>query len=280
MRNTKKFFLVGVALSLASAACGSSSQDKDAAATGGAGGTPTGGSTGGSGGGTGGATGGSPADASAVSDGAATADSAAADGSASDGAADGPAATSDGAAGAMSFFVTSDTATSGNLGGLAMADMRCQTLAAAAGAGSHTWHAYLSTATVSARDRIGTGPWYNAKGALVASSVADLHTKKGNYMVFINEKGGFINGQWGGSPSPNQHDVLTGSIADGTVSAGNTCSDWTAATGTAQVGHADGLGPNMDMSGSRPSWNAAHTQPCNDPASTGGAAKLYCFAVN
>ena len=119
----------------------------------------------------------------------------------------------------LSFFVTSATSTTGNLGGLRGADNRCQTLAAAAGAGNKTWRAYLSVERdadngnrpTDARSRIGTGPWFNAKGVMVAGSVAELHARKGDATLFIDEKGQQINGQWMGSPSPVEHDIMTGS---------------------------------------------------------------------
>jgi hypothetical protein len=191
----------------------------------------------------------------------------------------------------MTFFVTSDTAADGNLGGLTAADARCQRLAAAAVAGGKTWHAYLSLepdadggAAVNARDRIGSGPWTNARGTMLAANVTALHQRFGDPEVFVDEHGNKINGQWSGSPTPNQHDVLTGSARDGTVMAGTTCSNWTSGTtGNAQVGHTDGLGPGgATMSGStdyRP-WNTVHTSPCNNLPSTGGAGKLYCFAID
>ena len=165
----------------------------------------------------------------------------------------------------------------GNLGGLAGADKRCQDLATAVGAGSHTWHAYLSVAmgpggtAVNAKDRIGTGPWYNVKGALLANTVAELHaaTKSGDHLLFITEKGGYVNGQWPGSPAPVQHDILTGSNADGTLKMNETCKDWTsiAATDKAWVGHADGLGPGADPTPPYNSWNSSHENGgCNDTA--------------
>lgn len=112
-----------------------------------------------------------------------------------------------------------------------------------------------------AKDRIGTGPWYNVSLTLVASTASELHTRTGDAAVFLDERGQRINGQWTDSPTPNQHDVLTGSNADGTVATGLTCSDWTSdsASVTAQVGHADGLGPNQNTAGALASWNAAHT---------------------
>jgi len=193
------------------------------------------------------------------------------------------------AAPTVSFFVTSVTSVTGDLGGLAGADARCQSLAAAAGHGARTWRAYLSVERdpgngnqpTHARDRIGTGPWYNASRVLVANNVAELHARTGDAAVFIDERAQRINGQWTGSPSPVQHDILTGSNADGTLAAGLTCADWTSASTTlaAQVGHSDGLGPNQSTTGALSSWNAAHTsQNCADTAPRGGAGRFYCFA--
>lgn len=192
---------------------------------------------------------------------------------------------------AMSFFVTSATSMTGNLGGLRGADNRCQTLAAAAGAGNRTWRAYLSVERdadngnrqTDARSRIGSGPWFNKNGVMVAANVAELHARRGDAATFIDEKGQRINGQWPGSPTPIEHDIMTGSAADGTLLAGFTCSDWTsdAATAFGQVGHSDGLGPNGDASGSLSSWNSAHSnQNCSNTAPRGGAGRIYCFAVN
>ena len=155
----------------------------------------------------------------------------------------------------MSFFVTSATSVTGNLGGLAGADATCQRLGAAAGQGARTWRAYLSVERDSAnanqpanaRDRIGAGPWYNANLALVANNVAELHSRTGDAAVFLDERGQRINGQWTNSPSPVQHDILTGSNADGTLLAGSTCSDWTSdsdgAGGTGGAFGRAGAGP-------------------------------------
>ena len=189
----------------------------------------------------------------------------------------------------LSFFVTSATSTTGNIGGLSGADATCQRLGAAAGEGGRTWRAYLSVerdATnanqpTHARDRIGTGPWYNAYGTLVANNVADLHSRPGDVNVFVDEAGRRINGQWTGSPSPVQHDIMTGSNADGTLMPGFTCADWTSdsAAFVAQVGHSDGLGPNQSTAGALSSWNSAHAnQNCADTAPRGGAGRIYCFA--
>ena len=191
----------------------------------------------------------------------------------------------------MGFFVTSVGKGAGaNLGGLAGADEHCLTLARAAGAGSRTWHAYLSAAAaagqppINARDRIGNGPWYNAKGALIAWNVADLHgdiqrdRNSINKEFALNEKGLPVNGR---GDTPNQHDILTGSDSFGRVllgtPAGTTCNNWTSdSAGSAMLGHHDRSG------GGNSSWNAAHmSRSCSqaDLVATGGAGLLYCFAV-
>jgi hypothetical protein len=188
----------------------------------------------------------------------------------------------------MNFFVTSDTSKTGNLGGLTGADARCVRLATAVGQGNKTWHAYLSAeaadggAAVNAKDRIGPGPYFNSKGAMLAADSAALHARSGDAEVFIDEKGQKINGQWTGSPTPNEHDVLTGANPDGTVLAGQTCMNWTseAMTSTAQVGHADGLGPSMSSAPPYNSWQSSHVNGgCNDTAPKGGAGRLYCFVA-
>jgi hypothetical protein len=189
----------------------------------------------------------------------------------------------------VSFFVTSATSVTGNLGGLSGADATCQRLATAAGHGGRTWRAYLSVERdpangnqpTHARDRIGAGPWYNASLALVANSVAELHSRTGDATIFVDERGQRINGQWAGSPGPVEHDMLTGSNADGTVLAGSTCADWTSDSTTvvAQVGHSDGMGPNQSTAGALASWNSAHAnQNCSNTAPRGGAGRFYCFA--
>ena len=189
----------------------------------------------------------------------------------------------------MTFFVTSATSTTGNLGGLAGADATCLRLASALGFGARSWRAYLSVERdasngnqpTHAKDRIGTGPWRNASGVIVANNLAELHARKGDASIFLDEHGQRINGQWTGSPSPVQHDIMTGSNADGTLAVGLTCSDWTSASASAigQVGHSDGLGPNQSTDGTLTSWNAAHTnQNCADTAPRGGAGRFYCFA--
>jgi hypothetical protein len=191
----------------------------------------------------------------------------------------------------LSFFVTSDTSPNGNLGGLDGADARCNRLAAAAGVRDPKFAAYLSTEKnadgddepIHARDRIGKGPWYNAKGMLVARDLDALHAiASGNADLFLNEKGEKINGQWEGSPSPNQHDILTGSEPDGRVSAGKTCKDWTSsdAADLKKVGHSDGLGPARNPNPPFASWNSSHDSPgCADTAPQGGAGKIYCFST-
>jgi hypothetical protein len=190
----------------------------------------------------------------------------------------------------MSFFVTSVGSGKGaDFGGLAGADKHCQTLAAAAGAGGKTWRAYLSasaagsSAAVNARDRIGKGPWKNAKGVVVAKDVADLHgTNNLTKQTALTEKGGIVKGR---GDTPNQHDILTGTQPDGTAFVGTddkTCGNWTkgGADGSAIVGHADRTG--LDTSPPALSWNSSHpSKGCNDPglASTGGAGYLYCFVA-
>ena len=186
----------------------------------------------------------------------------------------------------MTFFVTSAGPGNGaNLGGLAGADKHCQTLAAAAGAGNRTWRAYLSAAAaagqpaVNAKDRIGKGPWMNVKGVVVAKSVADLHSDMNNLNkeTALTEKGAGINGV---GDQPNQHDILTGSQADGTLQMGDPpCGNWTSAetTGGANLGHVDRRGGGAAAT----SWNAAHmSRGCSQQnlVATGGNGYFYCFA--
>ncbi|MCK6591354.1 MAG: hypothetical protein L6Q76_27695, partial [Polyangiaceae bacterium] len=196
---------------------------------------------------------------------------------------------SGGGSASMSFFVTSTGGPTANLGGLAGADKRCQDLAEAVGAGSKTWRAYLSVEKGKndqpehAKDRIGTGPWYNANLVMVASDIADLHTKLGDYTIFIDEMGEPVPGQWAGSPKPNQHDILTGTNIDGTLVPGKTCADWTSEDPAlfAWVGHSDGLGPNMSMEPMYRPWNSVHENGgCHDTAPKGGGGRIYCFATN
>lgn len=189
----------------------------------------------------------------------------------------------------MGFFITSTGPGKGaDLGGLAGADAHCQKLATAAGAGSRTWRAYLSTSAsggqkaVNARDRIGAGPWHNAKGELIAKNVADLHgdveRDRNNIQKLsaITEKGEVVNGR---GDTPNRHDILTGSTSDGRAIAGAedmSCSNWTSSgDGGAMLGHHDRSG------GGNTSWNAAHrSRGCGQEAlrGTGGDGLFYCFA--
>lgn len=188
----------------------------------------------------------------------------------------------------MTFFVTSTGSGKGaDFGGLAGADKHCQTLAAAAGAGNRTWRAYLSASAaggspaVNARDRIGQGPWQNAKGVVVARNVAELHGSNNlNKETALTEKGEVVKGR---GDSPNMHDILTGSQPDGTAFAGSedsTCGNWTkSGEGSAQVGHHDRMG--LDDSAPAKSWNSSHrSRGCSDESlrGTGGAGLLYCFA--
>jgi len=189
----------------------------------------------------------------------------------------------------LGFFVTSATSSTANFGGLRAADAICQRLAESVGAGRRIWRAYLSVERdpdngnrpTDARSRIGTGPWMNANGITVANNLTELHARTGNADVFVDERGQRINGQWPGSPSPNQHDILTGSTAEGTVMAGFTCADWTSESpgAMAQVGHSDGLGGGGSTAGTLTSWNSAHPNgSCANTAPRGGAGRLYCFA--
>lgn len=193
----------------------------------------------------------------------------------------------------MTFFVTSAGSGKGaDLGGLAGADAICQRLAQAAGAGSKTWRAYLSTQAVggataiNARDRIGAGPWQNAKGVVVATSLADLHGTAANLnkQTALNEKGEVVNGS---GDKPNQHDMLTGSQADGTAFApgeDRPCGNYTrsGAEGAVMLGHHDRRG--LDESPPAKSWNTSHLSRggCSTEAlrGTGSAGLFYCFASN
>lgn len=189
----------------------------------------------------------------------------------------------------LSVFVTSQTSVTGNLGGLTGADATCQRLAESVGAGNRFWRAYLSVERdasnnnqpTNARDRIGIGPWHNASGGLVANNLTELHARTGDAAVFLDERGRRINGQWTGSPGPNEHDILTGSNADGTLMRGATCADWTsaAASDVGHVGHSDGFGAAQSTTGTNASWNSAHAnQNCSNTAPRGGAGRFYCFA--
>jgi hypothetical protein len=193
----------------------------------------------------------------------------------------------------MTFFVASTPiGKGGDLGGLEGADAHCQQLAQSVGAGGHTWHAYLSSstnatnpgATVNARDRIGRGPWQNAKGVVIATSVEDLHSD-GNKITKesgLTEKGTVVNGV---GDTPNQHDILTGSDMQGRAFPDNvnlTCNNWRSSQyGSAIVGHVDRRG--LDDSVFQRSWNSAHmSRGCTQPdlVATGGNGYLYCFATN
>jgi hypothetical protein len=193
-----------------------------------------------------------------------------------------------------SFFVTSTgIGNGGNLGGLAGADNYCQTLAQAAGAGARTWRAYLSTQAadgkpaVNARDRIGKGPWQNSKGVVIAKDVAELHGANNlTKQTALSEKGDVGNGI---GDTPNRHDALTGSQADGTAfppEADRTCKNWTSSTqGAAMLGHIDRRGLREDDASH--SWNSSHPSRgpeggCSqaDLRSTGGDGLFYCFAAN
>ena len=189
----------------------------------------------------------------------------------------------------MTFFVTSTGPGKGaDFGGLSGADAHCQSLAQGVGAGSRTWRAYLSTsaaggsAAVNAKDRIGSGPWQNVKGEVIAKDVADLHGPSNilTKQTALTEKGEIINGR---GDTPNTHDVLTGSQPDGTAFAGaddKTCGNWTkSGEGSAVVGHHDRTG--LDDSAPAKSWNSSHgSRGCGVDAlkATGGAGLLYCFA--
>ena len=199
------------------------------------------------------------------------------------------------------FFITSVGPGKGaDLGGLDGADAHCQSLAQAAGVGNRTWRAYLSTHgrgganSINARDRIGTGPWQNAKGVVIATSVDELHSDKNKIgrETALDEKGQPIKLR---GDKPNQHDILTGSDKDGRAYPPNmdlTCGNWTSsAAGVAMLGHADREGgppvegsknPNPYLEAAR-SWNAAHTsRSCSQPdlIATGGNGLLYCFAAD
>ncbi len=179
----------------------------------------------------------------------------------------------------MSFFVTStgSGADGGNLGGLAGADAKCQNLATSAGAGARTWQAYLSTgntgpgAAVDARDRIGSGPWFNHGGTMVAANIADLHANGILGNVVFDESGNAIPG--------NEHDALTGTASDGTLNSDSeTCTNWTNGTvnSQGQVGHTD------TEVGDGESWNSQHSGSCDEAALNGnaGTGRIYCFAID
>jgi hypothetical protein len=189
----------------------------------------------------------------------------------------------------MTFFISSVGSGKGaDLGGLAGADRHCQSLAQAAGAGKRTWRAYLSTTAAgggkpeNARDRIGKGPWYSFEGRLVARNLEELHGQNNiNRMTALTEKGDRVNGR---ADTPNMHDILTGSMPDGTASTASgdtTCSNWTSSgKGAAIVGHHDRWGLKDDAASV--SWNSSHpSRGCSQDnlRSSGGAGMIYCFAA-
>jgi len=195
-------------------------------------------------------------------------------------------------AGDMSFFVGSaGSGKGGDLGGLEGADRICRTLAEEAGAGGRTWRAYLSTqgpGAVNARDRIGSGPWINAKGVIIAKDLAELHGEANNLnkQTALTEKGEVVKGR---GDTPNTHDILTGSKPDGTAfgsETDRTCANWTSSgTGAAMVGHSDRTG--LDESAPAKSWNSSHPSRgpgggCSqdDLKTTGGKGLIYCFAAD
>lgn len=189
----------------------------------------------------------------------------------------------------MSFFITSAGPGNGaDLGGLKGADQHCQQLAETAGAGDRTWRAYLSTSATSsssaidARDRIGSGPWYNANGVMVAENVDDLHSENNKLSKenSLTEKGQVVNGR---GDDPNMHDIITGSQLDGTAfttDGDHTCMNWTSSgEGSAQVGHHDRTGGGDNPT----SWNSAHgSSGCSQSnlQGTGGNGLFYCFAID
>ena len=190
----------------------------------------------------------------------------------------------------MTFFVTSAGSGRGaDLGGIAGADKHCQSLAQAAGAGKRTWHAYLSTSasggakSVNARDRIGKGPWQNAKGEVVAKDLSDLHAHPNlNKQTALTEKSAVVNGR---GDTPNMHDILTGSRSDGRAFTGSddtTCRNWTSSgEGAAVVGHHDRIGLRDDAESK--SWNSSHySRGCSQDAlkASGGDGRYFCFAAN
>jgi hypothetical protein len=181
----------------------------------------------------------------------------------------------------MTFFVTStgNGASGGDLGGLSGADAKCQNLATNGGAGSRTWHAYLSTDSpvVNARDRIGSGPWANQAGVMVAANLADLHNGVAGSLI-LTELGDVV------PSNPLDHDILTGSDSDGNVESGKTCNDWTSSSSAsgAQVGHADIAAEDVGLPPDKESWNSQHDPQCDEAslAATAGTGRIYCFAID
>ena len=192
----------------------------------------------------------------------------------------------------LSFFVTSvgSGAAGGDLGGLEGADGMCQSLAAAVGAGNRTWRAYLSTSTENARDRIGAGPWYNARLQQVAPDVDTLHEEEIPRLEWFvtddPDEEGLVIDENGDLVPLSDHDIITGSTKEGAVLEGKTCLDWTSASEdqVAQVGHSDLAPPGVTIGGpDRLSWNSAHdTVSCTQQglAERQGAGRFYCFAAD
>jgi hypothetical protein len=184
----------------------------------------------------------------------------------------------------MTFFVSSTgSGKGGDLGGLAGADQLCTSLATAVGSSGHVWRAYLSAQGTNARDRIGSGPWRNAKGVVVAQNVAELHGANNlSKQTALTERGDIVNGR---GDTPNMHDILTGSQPDGTAISGSvdtTCGNWTkSADGAAMLGHSDRTG--LDDSVPAKSWNSSHqSRGCSVEAlkTTGSDSRIYCFAAS
>jgi hypothetical protein len=296
--------LVGLMVVLGSEACGNSNSGK-----GGAGGsTGDGGRTGGSAGGSSG-TGGTPGTAAGgatgnpatggMTGGPGTGGAIAGTGGATGGTdagvdapradtgsnSDAPASTDGAVSPQMSFFVTSETSATGNLGGLAAADAKCARLAVAAGVTGKTWKAYLSTAAENARTRIGSGPWFNIRGVMIAANLVQLHEENGmtnniTQNTALTDKGLTVPGRLvRPAGTNNEHDILTGSLMNGMVNTGNTCGAWDSAAGTSFVGHVDRTGTQTDPVVAA-SWNSAHQSQCADTAPGGGAGRFYCFATN
>jgi hypothetical protein len=279
---------------------GSATGGAGGAAKGGSGGSATGGASGSGGAATGGASGsgGAATGGASGSGGSSGMDAAAGDGAKPDTATTSDGATasdtasggSDGSTGAasakMSFFVTSETSMTGNLGGLMMADAKCARLAMAAGVTGKTWKAYLSTTMESARSRIGMGPWFNFKGEMIAMNLMQLHEEGGmknnlTQATALTDKGGIVPGRTLKPPGSNnnEHDILTGSNMDGSLKMGSNCTDWTSAMGDSWVGHGDRMGVQADPVVAM-SWNSAHGGMCANTTPGGGAGRFYCFATN
>jgi hypothetical protein len=285
---SRMFIALGLVSALASVAVQGCSENSDGGTASGGGNGDTGGSSGkggaesgGSGGSnTGGTTTGQGGTVGAGGSGG-TVSSGGSGGSATGGSATGGSGGSGGTKPTLGFFITSaNPGMGGDLKGLDGADAHCKTLATAVGAGARTWRAYLSSETIDARTRIGTGPWSNAKGVVVATSVDDLHSanNKLSKANSLNEKGEVVNGR---GDTPNRHDIMTGSTLDGRKIPGQNCTNWTANTtgATTQVGHHD-----RDGGGTNPtSWNSAHASSgCTLVAlrGSGGDGLYYCFAAD